>query len=577
MQLKIKPFHKNNYPLAGVLIEGATVEKWIGEIQLMKLSLSAVDTYAIPGNSANSIWGCLVIFDPVLNKTDIGRNAYCQLINDLLFIPDQSDVYPKFTATELQKLLHGKKHMLHHEFGLVELEEPIDWKMAIRLPTEICRNIKEPAATVFIPKQIRTFQIKPVEIEEVLNAFEEKNFPKRENFKEEPLTPMEKLKLFFYKQLFKKPSGRKETGETSPEQTPFLKQLESIRKRLTKKPDTWINDLQKEFEELAKRNQKHLDRLLNLLDKNPDEALKYAIPLDMNGAQRGSGTAPFDLLKRWYDFSLFRDPINRPAFSGTASLPADAFNQLHSRYLKIAQELIKEKDYKRAAFIYMKLLKNYLLAAQTLEKGGFYQEAASVYLKYCNNKLKAAECFEKGNMIANAIELYKELNQYEKVGDLYTSIQHKEDADFYYQKVVDNFLQHQQYLKAALVCKQKMGNVTAAQELLLAGWKSNNDSFNCLNNYVNNITDKKLLWNELQSIYQNLVIPSNKEIFLQVLKHEFEKKHELAESIKDMAHELIVSHITVNPSVVSDLYHFNSEDKQLITDTIRFKINHKKN
>jgi hypothetical protein len=67
-------------------------------------------------------------------------------------------------------------------------------------------------------------------------------------------------------------------------------------------------------------------------------------------------------------------------------------------------------------------LKNAHSAGNALETGEHYQEAASVYLKYANNKNKAAECFEKGSMTMDAIGLYKELNQDEKVGDLYITI-----------------------------------------------------------------------------------------------------------------------------------------------------------
>jgi tetratricopeptide (TPR) repeat protein len=257
-------------------------------------------------------------------------------------------------------------------------------------------------------------------------------------------------------------------------------------------------------------------------------------------------------------------------------MPGNSFAQLHSQYMNTAQELTQQQDYKKAAFVYMKLLKNYHMAAQTLEQGGFYQESASVYLKYCSNKLKAAECYEKGNMTENAIELYKELNHDEKVGDLYYALHQKKEAFVYYQKVADGYTQNQQFVKAALLYKNKMENTTIAQEVLLKGWRLNRDGFNCLNNYFSNISDPKQSWSELQEIYHKEVNGMNRETFLRVLQHEYDKQHEFSEPIKDIAYQIVVEQIPANPSIVSELRSFNKEDKKLINDTLRFKVNLKK-
>jgi hypothetical protein len=64
----------------------------------------------------------------------------------------------------------------------------------------------------------------------------------------------------------------------------------------------WVNGLQQDFEELERRNQKHLDRLMKLFKNNPLEALKYKIPLDNEGYQEGR-MGQLTLSKRWMDFS----------------------------------------------------------------------------------------------------------------------------------------------------------------------------------------------------------------------------------------------------------------------------------
>lgn len=220
----------------------------------------------------------------------------------------------------------------------------------------------------------------------------------------------------------------------------------------------------------------------------------------------------------------------------------------------------------------MKLLKEYDTAARTLEDGGLYQEAASVYLKYNKNKSKAAECYEKGRLFKDAIALYKELKQDEKVGDLYLEINQRASAMHYYQQVVDYHCDNRQYLKASRICRHKMDDVTAAQRLLLQGWEANIDAYNCLNNYFNAIEDTKLLRSEIQRIYSNDVTTPKQVIFLTAIKHEYKRYVSLKPFIKEIAYKIIVDRAQQHHDVVGELQFFNKKDQQLHKDISRFKV-----
>jgi tetratricopeptide (TPR) repeat protein len=574
MELRLKPIDHNPYTLGGILIQGAAVEGWIKEIQRIGLALSATRVYPIPHTRANTIWGCLVVWPVEKGKWDIGRNRFCQVVNQQLFIPEHCDLYPRLLAGELEKLLGGKKHILHPEFGWVELAEEIEWTTVIDRPQEQAAGITRPVSSLFIPTQIRTFQIKPMAPEASLEALEAQHFPKQEAFKDKPLNPLEKAKLFLYKQLFTRNGTTGKANGDAPEKTPLLSKLESLGKLFTQKPGKWVEDMQEDFEDLERRNQKQLDRLMELFKTNPEEALKYAIPLDNDGVSMGGQNGRFTLDKRWGDFSLFG---RSSGGSGSVVMPDNAYSQLYAQYLKTAQELSQQKEYKKAAFVYMKLLKNYPMAAQSLESGGLYQEAASVYLKYCHDKAKAAACYEKGSMPLEAIELYKELGEDERVGDLYTSIHRHKEAGVYYQKVADAYVHQYKHVKAALLYKNKMNNPEAAQGVLLEGWRANRDAFNCLNSYLAAISNEKQLWATIQQVYQQEVRDVQKETFLRVLKYEYDKQYAFSEGIKDMAYEIIVEQVPTNPSLVSELRSFNQKDKQLLKDTMRFKLKSKKN
>ncbi|HYG49493.1 MAG TPA: hypothetical protein VD905_01270, partial [Flavobacteriales bacterium] len=213
-----------------------------------------------------------------------------------------------------------------------------------------------------------------------------------------------------------------------------------------------------------------------------------------------------------------------------------------------------------------------LLAAQTLENGKLYQDAASVYVKFLNDKTGAARCYESGNMIHEAIELHKELNNHEKVGDLYMQLKRRGDAFVYYDKVAEGYKLNGQYIKASLIYKYKMEDPMRSQEILLKGWRDGKDAYNCLNNYFENIRDVKLLHNEINQVYKNDVHDTNKEQFLQVLKLEYRKHPEIAAPIREMAYEIVVSRIDKNPSITDDLKAFNENNTLLTKDISRFRL-----
>ncbi|MGC4104119.1 tetratricopeptide repeat protein [Ferruginibacter sp.] len=296
--------------------------------------------------------------------------------------------------------------------------------------------------------------------------------------------------------------------------------------------------------------------------------MKYAIPLDDQGITRGSQLGSFEMSRRWNSFDLFG---NRSfSGSGTSFTGMDSYSKLMQEYNKTAQLLIEQKDYHKAAFVYMKLLKNNSMAAHTLEQGKLYPEAASVYLKYLQNKNKAAECYEKGHMISDAIGLYKELNENEKVGDLYM-LQHKKPEAFsHYQLVADGHINSRRYVKASLLYRNKMQDTNGAQHLLLQGWRTNRDAFNCINNYFENIHDKKSLLHAIDEVYEKDTNDNNKAVFLSALKHEHKKDAAIAERTKEIAYEIVAGQAAKNPDIVAELKNFN-EDKSLSKDVARYK------
>ncbi len=332
-----------------------------------------------------------------------------------------------------------------------------------------------------------------------------------------------------------------------------------------------FESMQSDYRNLQQNTGDDTQKLLDMLQQNPLEALKYAIPLDENGSNRGGSLGGFNLSRIWGDFSLFGGNSSRGGSGGGGSFASENYYALQKQYNDTAEELIRQKKHKEAAFVYLKLLKNNNKAAETLEQGRLFQEAASVFLKKCSNKQRAAECYEKGNMTLDAIRLYEEMGENEKVGDLYMSINRRKDAFVFYEKVGKRYEEVNQYVKASLIYKEKMGETRRAQILLLSGWRQNLDAANCLGNYFSNISDEDALKTAIKKVYESQVPTENYGLFLQILKPLYQKKEFLADEIREISYEIIARENKNTPSIISELAFFNPNNRFITKDAIRFK------
>jgi hypothetical protein len=579
MELNLRPSSQNSFELNAVLIKGHSVTDWLLEIQRMGLTFADVKIYPLPGTKANTIFGCLLVLLRKQRELDLGKNEWCQEVSATFFIAGKSMLFPAMQKGEIDMLFGESTWFMHPEIGLVELTEELDLMQMVRLPQKETCQVVKPESGFFIPSEIKSFRLAPVKAEDTLAKLEEETFPKREKLVEKPLNLFEKAKLAFYRMHFRKVEEKKSNiGNTNSISSAYLKEesslgkwMNKLMKPFSKKGKNYGERMLQDFENLEERNQKQIDKLLEMLRNNPNEALKYAIPLDEGGSSRGTNKGALELNQKWSGFSIFG--IERNARSGGGSVDiGDHYYKLQEQYRSTAEALIREKEYGKAAFVYMKLLKDNRLAAATLEKGGQFQDAASVYLKHLNDKPNAALCYEKGNLIENAIDLYKEMNDYEKTGDMFTLLNRKKEADTYYEQAVEKLKISSHYIPASKVYFDKMNLKSRGQQTLLEGWKKRKDPENCLKLYFSNFGDSEQLKSELNSIYSTEISDENSESFLQVLKHNCFKSEELEELTREMAYEIISDRVRSNPGIVKELKSFNPKNKGLVKDTIRFSI-----
>ncbi|KQT25792.1 hypothetical protein ASG22_03540 [Chryseobacterium sp. Leaf405] len=239
MQLIIKPFPKNNYPKKGLLIKGSSPLTWLREMEILGIDLSSVKSFPIPSNEPNVLYGCFLIFSD-LAPNEIGRNAYFQCVDDTLFIPENTTFYPKINPEDWQNI-DAEFLIMHPDFGLVKLNEEINWLSIIQDPEQSQEKIRKPSNGVKIPQKIESYT---VEIDE------------------------EKI-------------------------------LEELQKPQTE--EEWMKTLPFDMKKVLAGNKKEIEKYLEYIEKYPERAVEQGVPLDVMGTSRGDGFGKFKFGVSWLD------------------------------------------------------------------------------------------------------------------------------------------------------------------------------------------------------------------------------------------------------------------------------------
>lgn len=249
-------------------------------------------------------------------------------------------------------------------------------------------------------------------------------------------------------------------------------------------PPSWAESLkqwaqqmiQRSADSLSAMRNRELARLMNLLEKNPDEGLQYAIPLRPDQAPRGLSRPGGNLMRRDVNFSSW-------GMGSGAADPWDIGNyeaELLRRYHALALREIQLGRFRRAAYIYAELLGNLELAATTLEQGGDYREAAVIYEKRLNRPQQAADAYLRGGLWTEAIQLLEQLQQYERVGDTYSKLGETERARLAYHRALEQRRQANDYLDAVRILEVKLEDLDGAIDLSLTGWPETQQAKACL-------------------------------------------------------------------------------------------------
>ena len=566
------------YAAQAAFIRGHAAQDWLGELSRLGISAAAIDAYLLP-ESAHSMQsaGLFVVFKKAasLNFDDLKEPYAC--VSEGLYIPLSTQLFPQARADEFKKLLIWEMQVFHPNIGFVGFtkKDKIDLTRLIDLPHPLAIDWnRAQTGTPFRPP-LTDILVKPVSFQDVLTSINDtvKRKPLSDIPKDadEP-TDLEKLlddmkrgllkgglsTLDKLGQMFQNTDLSRyyrEGGNSGNSDNPSLGQ----------KLQDW---LQNQLNDLERKRNDEINRLLKLFDKDPNEALKYALPLDNPYFNRGEAPPSASLGRRSTDFSLNNLGGGNRVDGWDLG---DHFYTLQDRYRKAAAAAIAVRDYKKAAYIYANLLSDFASAAQALEKGKFYQEAAVLYKEHLKDLPAAASCLERGGLITQAIELYDALKSYEKVGDLYQRIEQPTKANRYYEVSVEQHFGQSDFMEAARVEGDKLKENDRAMATLLRGWQNSNQAEKCLQRYFDKTKENapNTLPDAVQSVYEHQT-PKHKRVTLLGLLGDMVKHNEAADfrqTTRDIAYDILAEDVEAgNVSALHQLKKFLPDDRLINAD-----------
>lgn len=212
------------------------------------------------------------------------------------------------------------------------------------------------------------------------------------------------------------------------------------------------------------KRQREVDRLMELLDKNPDEGLRFAIPFGGDAA-RGQGFGGNELVARNLDYRGGGGGAVDPWNLNVAQQLA-----LSERYRKLAEKEKLAGHFQRAASIYAHLLGDWSAAALALVAGRLYADAAVIYHRRLKNLAEAAKYYELAGQHDIALTLFLEQKQFREAGDLCRRIGRESQAEEHYRTAVAAFISSGEVRSAVEILETRLKDIDGALQVLYDTW-----------------------------------------------------------------------------------------------------------
>lgn len=561
MELKLTFSCESDFDVVGVFVESRHAMDWIAAASLMEFE--QVRFYPVPGTKANTVSGILMLSSKV-NSEQLSRYTKIYCASASFYLPLGSQLSPRLSEKVILERFGSTPHFFHPVYGLIELKELTDWSTFLDInPIEIASSKPEPGPES--PTKLGAYYIREVDPEESLKSLIAKSVPNRKSLDSKPLSSWEKVKLRAYRSLLRK-KGNKDTSDSAEEANAAPAKDGAEAQDVVGKKSWWKRRkerMHQDFENLEDRSKKELDKLMDLLKKNPDEALMYALPIDRSAHSRGPEVA-FTMQRRWgAGFG------SGSGSSGSVNISDRRTDDLRQQYRSMAANYTQEEKWEKASFVYMELLSDPTSAANVLKQGKKYEAAAAIYLSKCKLKERAAECYEMGNFHSRAIDLYEELNRQEKVGDLYMKMGNESKARAAYSKEIDGMTKSNRFYDAGHLSADKLNDIELARTYYMQGWNEGHRTNDCLNEFLDTFESERKK-EAMLGLHREGPEGRKAHNFLEVLKKQSDKDAELRPDIEQIMYETIARNVKSDRQIIDKLQIFNKS--QLVSkDVLRFK------
>lgn len=569
MKLQLQLHTSSQGPAKAVFLRGKDSAMWLQQIQSWGIHPRDLEAYAVPQSIRDrEIAGLLVILRKGHFSTQLELEEAYRCLGSALLIPQYCSVQPQIAEAEWPNILHYDWYFYHPGIGMVGFQrsDQVDLASLLTYASPQEKNWSLAQSGSPQPPALQHISVQMPKVEDI---FAQVKGVGDQSLKDIPEKPAQ---------------NDHETGGFSFDLLNGLDQLLSQRGQiragekqgfLGKWLDRLQGGIQQKIRDLQKQREDEISRLLKLFEEDPEEALRYSIPL--NSPYEGRGIAPpSNTLGR-------KDPLDFNLGQLGSTGPRDNWDidtqrriALQQYYLKLANQKIAEKDFRKAAYIHAHLLGDFNTAANVLMQGKHYHEAALLYRDHLKNPQQAARCFEEGGLYGEAIPIYLELGEQEKAGDLYVLLDQEEEAKKLYLACVQQALERADFLGAARLYDTKLKDVSQAKGVLLQGWHQAQTPISCLNGYFDYFRQSSNMEfdEEIQRIYQQEVSHLQRDAFMNVLKGlaaQPSRKAQLPKA-REIVYNLVSKELLVNRLDHLDMLStFVPGDQLLETDISRLR------
>ncbi len=536
MQLKLRlvPFNSNAPRREAVawFVRGRNPQDWLSELNGWDIPLEWLELRSIPQSFVDATpMGVLVTWPALTDNRQAATHRSLPLathhaqpygrIADRLFIPIDAGFFPEVDANDLLSLLppDDSEFLWHPSAGLIRIEAIERLQIIDLLAAPPKRQTNWNCAVPGISFNSRLISVEPdapVTPDEIFEEEASDIGSQQDSLEDLPPTPDEFLKgklnnltkrfrdIMKSLQSGSKPPPSKIPNETSPPGTSGtgnpLSNLAGHASSLIATAATLAGKglgfalqplsaagsvagnalsamgISSLIDQIARNRE--IDRLINLLNRDPDFGLKFALSMGGGEDHRGTANPSNELGARDVGFDLNRLFGGQPA--DRWDIRPDQQQMLIQQYRELAAREIRLGRHRRAAYIYAELLRDLVSAAGALESGHHYREAAVLWRDKLKRPLEAARCLERAGLLDEAATLYIETGNFEKAAEIYVRLGRPDEAEQLLRNWVESLISRGDYQGACRILLDKLNDIDGALQALSFGWPSSPIALQCL-------------------------------------------------------------------------------------------------